>query len=78
MHALRLGNTQPVCVGLRHRRGRPDCERSPGDAERVDSPRVAQIFTRAHEYISVPVSRTANFCQVRVMKRSRPSASQLL
>ena len=39
---------------------------------------VAQIFTRAYEYISLPVYRTANFCQVRVMKRSRPSASQLL
>jgi len=78
MYVLRLGNTQPVCVGLRHRRGRPDCERSPGDAERVDSPRVAPIFTRAHEYISLPVPRTANFCKVRVMKRSMHSASQLL
>jgi len=65
-------------VGLRHRRSRTRWERSPGYAERCDSSRVAQILTRAHEYISLTVSLSANFCQIRVMKRSRPSASQLL
>ena len=43
MHVHRLGNAQPVRVGLRHGRGRTDWERSPGYGERCDSPRVAQI-----------------------------------
>jgi hypothetical protein len=30
---------------------------------------VAQIFSRAHECVGLPVSITPNFCQVRVMKR---------
>ena len=69
MHVHGLGNAQLVRVGLRHGRGRTDWDRSPGYAERCDSPRVAQIFSRAHECVGLPVSITPNFCQVRVMKR---------
>ena len=47
-----------------------DWDRSFGYAERGDSPRVAQIFSRAHECVGLPVSITPDFCQVRVMKRS--------
>jgi len=70
MHVHRVGNAQPVRVGLRHRRGWPDREHSFGYAERCDSPRVAQIFSRAHECVGLPISSTPNFCQVRVTKRS--------
>ena len=67
MHVHRLGNAQLVRVGLRHGRGRTHWERFPGYAERCDSPRVAQIFSRALEYLGLSVSSTPDFCQVRVM-----------
>jgi hypothetical protein len=69
MHVHRVGNAQPVRVGFRHRRGWTDWERSFGYAERCDSPRVAQIFSRAHECVGIPVFITPNFFQVRVTKR---------
>jgi len=69
MHVHRMGNAQLVRVGFRHRRGRTDRERSVGYTERSDSPRVAQIFSRAHECIGLVVSRALDLRQVRVMKR---------
>ena len=44
--------------------------RSPGYGERRDLPRLAQIFSRAHECVGLAVSSTPDFCQVCVMKRS--------
>lgn len=70
MYVHRLGNAQPVRVGLRHGRGRSDRDRSLVYAERGDSQRVAQVFSRAHECVGFAVSSTPDFCQVRVMKRS--------
>jgi hypothetical protein len=70
VYVHRVGNAQLVCVGLRHRRSRTDSERSPGYAECDDSPRVAEIFSRAHECVGFAVSSTPDLCQVRVMKRS--------
>src|SRR5881396_3404320 len=52
-----------------HCRGRTHRDRSLGCAGRSDSPRVAQIFSRAHECVGLAVTITPNFCQVRVMKR---------
>src|SRR6478735_9230059 len=77
MHVHGLGNAHLVRVGLRHGRSRTHWERSPGYAKRVDSERVAQIFSSAHECVGFAVSSTPDFCQVRVMKRSIPSAPQL-
>jgi hypothetical protein len=70
MHVYRVGNTEPVCVGLHHRRGRSDWDPSFGYTERCDSQKVAQIFSRAHERIGFVVYSTPDFCQVRVTKRS--------
>jgi hypothetical protein len=54
-------------VGLRHRWSRTDWDRSFGYAERCDSPKVAQILSRAHECVAFAVYSTPDFCQVRVM-----------
>ena len=39
---------------------------------------VAQIFSRAHECVGLPVSSAPDFCQVRVIQTFNPSAPQLL
>jgi hypothetical protein len=69
MHVHRLGNAQPIRVGLPHRWGWTDWERSPGYAERCDSQSVAQIFSRARVCVDFAVYRTPDFRQVRMMKR---------
>ena len=74
MHVHRVGNAQPVRMGFPHCRGRTHCDRSLGYAERCDSPRVAQIFSRAHECVGLAVTSTPNFCQVRVMKRPKDAS----
>ena len=76
MRLHRMGNTHLVRLGLRHCRGRTDWERSLGNAERIDSSWMAQIFSRAHECVDFAVYSTPDFCQVRVMKRSNPLAPQ--
>jgi len=67
MHVHRVGNAQPVRVGLRHCRGRADWKRCPGYAKRSNSPRVAQIFSRARECVGFTVYSTPDFRQVRVI-----------
>ena len=67
MHVYRVGNAQLVRMGLPHRRSRTDWERSPDCAERCDSQRLAQIFSRAHEGVGFAVSSTPYFGQVRLM-----------
>jgi hypothetical protein len=76
MYVHRLGNAQLVRMGFGHCRGRTHWDRSLGYAERCDSPRVAQIFSRAHECVGLPVSITLNFCQVRIMT-GQPFSSSL-
>lgn len=67
MHVHRVGNTQSLRVGFPYRRGRTDWVLSLVYAERGDSPRVAQVFSRAHDCIGFAISSTPDFCQVRVM-----------
>ncbi len=62
MHVHGLGNAQLVRVGLCHGRGRTHWERFPGYGERRDLPRLAQIFSRAHECVGRAASSTSDFC----------------
>lgn len=68
MHVHGMGNAEPVRMGLHHRRGRTDWERLLGYVKRCDSQSVAQILSRAYEYVGLAVSRTVDFCQVRMMQ----------
>jgi hypothetical protein len=70
MLVYRVGNTEPVCVGLHHRPGRSDWDPSFGYAERCDSQKVAQILSRAHERIGFVVYSTPDFAKFGVVKRS--------
>jgi len=67
MHVHRVGKAQPVRVGLRHCRGRADWKRCLDYAKRCDSPKAAQILSRAHECVGFAVYSTLDFYQVRVM-----------
>ena len=55
-------------MGLRHRRSRTDWERGAGYAKRGDSPKPAQIFSRALECFGLAVPSAPDFCKVRVIK----------
>ena len=77
MHVHRVGNAQPVRVGLRHCRGRADWKRCLGHAERVIHQGGAD-FSRAHECVDFAVYSTLDFCQVRMIYVPPFSLSTLL